>query len=94
MPIQIIRRPTPARKDERTVEQPTLLPTFLILPDRFHGRHKFYERQEISQTETGPDRSASGLCVMGPGDKVNAGDMVLVVESDKADMDVESYEEG
>ena len=28
------------------------------------------------------------------GDKVNVGDMVLVVESDKADMDVESYEEG
>merc|ERR1719149_95476 len=28
------------------------------------------------------------------GDKVEAGDMVLVVESDKADMDVESYEEG
>ncbi len=28
------------------------------------------------------------------GDKVSAGDMVLVVESDKADMDVESYEEG
>merc|ERR1719238_1659915 len=32
--------------------------------------------------------------LMGPGDKVEAGDMVLVVESDKADMDVESYEEG
>merc|ERR1719261_1426110 len=30
----------------------------------------------------------------GPGDKVEVGDMVLVVESDKADMDVESYEEG
>ena len=30
----------------------------------------------------------------GVGDKVEAGDMVLVVESDKADMDVESYEEG
>ena len=28
------------------------------------------------------------------GDKVNSGDMVLVVESDKADMDVESFEEG
>jgi pyruvate dehydrogenase E2 component (dihydrolipoamide acetyltransferase) len=28
------------------------------------------------------------------GDKINVGDMVLVVESDKADMDVESYEEG
>lgn len=28
------------------------------------------------------------------GDKISAGDMVLVVESDKADMDVESYEEG
>merc|ERR1719399_1424940 len=28
------------------------------------------------------------------GDKVEVGDMVLVVESDKADMDVESYEEG
>ena len=28
------------------------------------------------------------------GDKVEAGDMVLVVESDKADMDVETYEEG
>ena len=28
------------------------------------------------------------------GDKVDVGDMVLVVESDKADMDVESYEEG
>lgn len=28
------------------------------------------------------------------GDKVSSGDMVLVVESDKADMDVESYEEG
>lgn len=28
------------------------------------------------------------------GDKVSAGDMVLVVESDKADMDVESYDEG
>ena len=32
--------------------------------------------------------------LMGVGDKVDAGDMVLVVESDKADMDVESYEEG
>merc|ERR1719310_1436520 len=31
---------------------------------------------------------------MSEGDKVEAGDMVLVVESDKADMDVESYEEG
>merc|ERR1719238_2429352 len=31
---------------------------------------------------------------MNEGDKVEAGDMVLVVESDKADMDVESYEEG
>merc|ERR1719387_2051272 len=30
----------------------------------------------------------------GEGDRVDAGDMVLVVESDKADMDVESYEEG
>jgi pyruvate dehydrogenase E2 component (dihydrolipoamide acetyltransferase) len=28
------------------------------------------------------------------GDKISAGDMVLVVESDKADMDVESYEDG
>lgn len=28
------------------------------------------------------------------GDKITAGDMVLIVESDKADMDVESYEEG
>lgn len=28
------------------------------------------------------------------GDKVSSGDMVLVVESDKADMDVESFEEG
>eukprot|EP00967_Tisochrysis_lutea_P080956 scaffold111469_cov35-Tisochrysis_lutea.AAC.1 len=32
--------------------------------------------------------------LMGVGDKVDAGDMVLVVESDKADMDVETYEEG
>merc|ERR1719424_506925 len=32
--------------------------------------------------------------LMAEGDKVSAGDMVLVVESDKADMDVESYEEG
>jgi len=32
--------------------------------------------------------------LMGVGDKVTSGDMVLVVESDKADMDVESYEEG
>ena len=32
--------------------------------------------------------------LMSEGDKVSAGDMVLVVESDKADMDVESYEEG
>ena len=32
--------------------------------------------------------------LMGEGDKVESGDMVLVVESDKADMDVESYEEG
>merc|ERR1740138_1810160 len=30
----------------------------------------------------------------GIGDKIEAGDMVLVVESDKADMDVEAYEEG
>jgi pyruvate dehydrogenase E2 component (dihydrolipoamide acetyltransferase) len=28
------------------------------------------------------------------GDKISAGDMVLIVESDKADMDVESFEEG
>jgi pyruvate dehydrogenase E2 component (dihydrolipoamide acetyltransferase) len=28
------------------------------------------------------------------GDKITSGDMVLIVESDKADMDVESYEEG
>jgi pyruvate dehydrogenase E2 component (dihydrolipoamide acetyltransferase) len=28
------------------------------------------------------------------GDKISSGDMVLIVESDKADMDVESYEEG
>jgi pyruvate dehydrogenase E2 component (dihydrolipoamide acetyltransferase) len=28
------------------------------------------------------------------GDKISSGDMVLVVESDKADMDVESFEEG
>ena len=28
------------------------------------------------------------------GDKIEAGDMVLVVESDKADMDVESFEDG
>jgi pyruvate dehydrogenase E2 component (dihydrolipoamide acetyltransferase) len=28
------------------------------------------------------------------GDKVNSGDVLLVVESDKADMDVESFEEG
>ena len=32
--------------------------------------------------------------LMNEGDKVSVGDMVLVVESDKADMDVESYEEG
>merc|ERR1719201_148970 len=32
--------------------------------------------------------------LIGIGDKVEVGDMVLVVESDKADMDVESYEEG
>ena len=32
--------------------------------------------------------------LMNEGDKVESGDMVLVVESDKADMDVESYEEG
>ena len=31
---------------------------------------------------------------MDVGDKVSVGDMVLVVESDKADMDVETYEEG
>merc|ERR1719301_408344 len=30
----------------------------------------------------------------GVGDKVEAGDMLLVVESDKADMDVEAYDEG
>ncbi|PXF42796.1 hypothetical protein BWQ96_07503 [Gracilariopsis chorda] len=30
----------------------------------------------------------------GEGDKVEVGDMVMVVESDKADMDVESFEEG
>ncbi|CAN0353792.1 unnamed protein product, partial [Laminaria digitata] len=28
------------------------------------------------------------------GDKVETGEAVLVVESDKADMDVESYDEG
>jgi pyruvate dehydrogenase E2 component (dihydrolipoamide acetyltransferase) len=28
------------------------------------------------------------------GDKVNVGDVLLVVESDKADMDVEAFEEG
>jgi pyruvate dehydrogenase E2 component (dihydrolipoamide acetyltransferase) len=28
------------------------------------------------------------------GDKVNAGDVLLIVESDKADMDVESFEDG
>ena len=28
------------------------------------------------------------------GDKISSGDMVLIVESDKADMDVESYEDG
>ena len=28
------------------------------------------------------------------GEKISSGDMVLIVESDKADMDVESYEEG
>ena len=28
------------------------------------------------------------------GDKISAGDVLLVVESDKADMDVESYEDG
>ena len=28
------------------------------------------------------------------GDKVSAGDVLLVVESDKADMDVESFEDG
>lgn len=32
--------------------------------------------------------------LVGVGDKVSSGDMVLVVESDKADMDVESFEEG
>merc|ERR1719393_346413 len=32
--------------------------------------------------------------LMNIGDKVEVGDMLLVVESDKADMDVESYEEG
>merc|ERR1719487_1043054 len=32
--------------------------------------------------------------LLNEGDKVEVGDMVLVVESDKADMDVESYEEG
>merc|ERR1719502_1562272 len=32
--------------------------------------------------------------LMNEGDKVEVGDMVLVVESDKADMDVETYEEG
>ena len=32
--------------------------------------------------------------LVGVGDKVSSGDMVLVVESDKADMDVETYEEG
>ena len=29
-----------------------------------------------------------------PGDKVGRGESVLVVESDKADMDVESFQEG
>ena len=28
------------------------------------------------------------------GDKVSAGDVLLIVESDKADMDVESFEDG
>ena len=28
------------------------------------------------------------------GDKVSAGDILMVVESDKADMDVESFEDG
>merc|ERR1719393_1082220 len=32
--------------------------------------------------------------LMNIGDKVEVGDMLLVVESDKADMDVEAYEEG
>ncbi len=32
--------------------------------------------------------------VKSPGDKVNKGDTVVIVESDKADMDVESFEEG
>ena len=30
----------------------------------------------------------------GVGDKVEAGDAIMVVESDKADMDVEAFEEG
>ena len=30
----------------------------------------------------------------GVGDKVSAGDILMVVESDKADMDVESFEDG
>ena len=30
----------------------------------------------------------------GVGDKVSAGDIIMVVESDKADMDVESFEDG
>ena len=32
--------------------------------------------------------------LLGVGDKVSAGDMLLVVESDKADMDVEAFEDG
>ena len=32
--------------------------------------------------------------VKSPGDKVEKGETVLVVESDKADMDVESFNEG
>ena len=32
--------------------------------------------------------------LVGKGDKVEAGDPVMVVESDKADMEVESFEEG
>ena len=31
---------------------------------------------------------------MAVGDKVSAGDVLLIVESDKADMDVEAFDEG
>jgi len=67
---------------------------FLFFPFPFVFTHDANERDEISKSQNARTSCQVVSWLKKPGDKVTKGEAVVVVESDKADMEVESFSTG